>query len=516
MKYSSLSFHWFNERSQHIKHPHPWQSAQLEIGHLPADYPWQNLRLYTGIHVHTPAPLYVKRKTNKELVLHADWTAAEPGFHHLRLYTSASQTPALWQTSFFIEAPPLTQELWLKMLEMTYQDTYLRFQPRTPVPLQSVMSQEVKHLNHLPNAISEFSRLQWLLSPAAKLGESLSLLKNQNTQELLPLYRTRQIAPHLLYRDLKALPLHTPIRQNKSGIPNIASELQFLMFALHQRYQWLRYTLPQISRDTTTLSQALHQLTQNWLKLCSLWKNHPYHQSPPRWSSNSLNLLKSACQQAPQLKSWLLCAELLQTPLTPGAKMSPPLFTGYIGFGYVYQYWCTQQLRKALETLLLSTGWMVYRNNNDDFSAPEAHWQSPTGEQLVLLAEQRYAPLSTTPTTETLFSISRGQQPDLSLLYFKSHLHWQRQQAQKGLVFEVKFRQDPYSRPRKSDLDRLHAYRDAVFVANSKSKGHRLFVGGALLYPGQNERYEPGLEALSCLPEQELRLEYLLKYLMEH
>ena len=511
MKQLSLSLRWFNERSQQLVHPRPWQSAQLEIEGLPAGYPWQKLRLYTGIGAHLPTSLYLKRKTHKGLVLHADWAAAEPGFHHLRLHeTTNSQAFSLWESSFFIGAAPLTQALWLHMIETTYQNTHLRFQARTPVPLQGIHTQDLNHTSPfsyaIGEAIGEFSRLQWLVSPAAKLGESLSHLKSQHSHHVLPLYRTQKIAPQLLYRNLKALPLHTPVPQNKPGIPEIASTLQFLMLALHHRYRWLSYALPQMSKDTKSLSHALHQLAQNWRKLWTQWQSHPYHQSQPRWAPDSLKQLKSACAQLPQLKPWLACAELLQSPLTPGVLTPPPLFTGYIGFGYVYQYWCTQHLGKALAKHLLSIGWKA--------QGPERHWQSPTGEQLVLCVERQYAPARKSPTIETLYSISRGQQPDLSLLYFESRRHWLQQSPQKGLVFEVKFRQDNQGRPRKVDLDRLHAYRDSVYVRSSSPSNRRLFVGGALLYPGYLERYEPGLEALTCLPEQELRLDYLLNHLL--
>lgn len=517
MKQTTLSCRWFDERSQSLNLPRPWQSAQLEIRGIPTHYPWQSLQLYTGILAPHPTPLYLKQKTNKGLVLHADWAAAEPGFHHLRLYRNTGlQSLLLWQCAFFIEATPLTQELWLHILESTHKNAHLRFQTRTPVPLQSFHSPQKKPTENFSHAISEFSRLQWLVSPAAQLGESLKMLKPQYQQVLTPLYRTRKIAPPLLYRNLKALPLHTPVQQPQIRAPELASALHFLILVLYHRYQWLSYTLPQMSKDTATLSQALGQLSQNWQQLWSQWQRHPYHQSQPLWTHLSLSQLKRACYQRPQLKPWLNCAELLQSPLTPGRLTSTALYTGYIGFGYVYQHWSTQRLRQALTEQLQSVGWSLWQPQAS-LTHPYlgAHWQSPTGEQLVLREEQRYAPLTASNRETALYSISKGQQPDLSLLYFESRQHWQRQQPQKGLVFEVKFRQDPQGRPRKTDLDRLHAYRDAIYVQSSHSSDHRLFVGGALLYPGHVERYEPGLEALTCLPGQELRLNYLLSYLID-
>ncbi len=496
--------------------PHPWQSAQLEIGGLPLHFAWQNLRLYTGIYAQIPTPLYLKRKTARELVLHADWPAAEPGFHHLRIHdVTISHAQPLWQNSFFIEAPPLTQALWLEMLRATYQQAHLRFQSRAPIALQSV--QAPKRVTTIPtepmDPMIELARLQWLLSPAGKLSESLALLTNEHTWQVQPLYRTRKTDPALLYQNIKALPLHTPVRQRQWQIPQpIAGMIHFLMLALDQRYQWLNYMVPQLSKETTHLPQTLQQLAQHRALLWRQWQNHPYQKSNPHWDSDSFKHLSNACHPHRQLKPWVSCARLLQTPLEPGLLTAPPLLTGYIGFGYVYQYWCTQHLHQALHEHLQSAGWVALPQSPLPTQKPQMHWQSPNGARLVLETERRYAPNRNALPQASLYSISRGQQPDLSLLYFESSTHWKQQQAKRGLVFEIKFRQDAYGRPRKVDLDRLHAYRDAVYVHRPH---HRLFVGGALLYPGRNERYTPGLEALNCLPKQELRLEYLLNHLLE-
>ena len=513
MKPAALSLRWFNERCQPLPEPLPWQSAQLEIGGLPAGFPWQKLRLYSGLYAQEPTPLYLKRKTAQELILHADWPAAEPGFHHLRMYQTAMGAHPLWQYAFFIQAPPLTQTLWLDMLQSTYHYTHLRFQPRAPVSLEKALPSK----NQAPESshpVIEISRLQWLLSPAAKLSESLSLLGTAYTRRPQPLYRMRKVEPALLYRNIKALPLHASVMQRQVSIPEpISNNIHFLILALFQRYHWLSYITPQLSRNTPHLAQMLQQLSQGRWQLAQAWQAHPYRHSPPRWDKNSLRYLKNVSRRHPELRPWLHCAELLNASLAPGLAISPPLFTGYIGFGYVYQYWCTQHIHRALHKHLQARGWRSLPQASGLPPGRAIHWQSPTGERLVLYAERRYATNEKTLPAEPLYSISRGQQPDLSLVYFEGGTQWERQQAKSGLVFEIKFRQDAYGRPRKVDLDRLHAYRDAVYVYHPSQERHPLFVGGALLYPGRNERYSPGLEALTCLPHHELRLEYLLHHL---
>ncbi|AIZ45176.1 hypothetical protein QR90_08770 [Deinococcus radiopugnans] len=54
----------------------------------------------------------------------------------------------------------------------------------------------------------------------------------------------------------------------------------------------------------------------------------------------------------------------------------------------------------------------------------------------------------------------------------------------------------PTGKPKKVDIDKMHAYRDALRDAG----GRRVVRFAAILYPGANETYAPGLAALSARP----------------
>lgn len=54
----------------------------------------------------------------------------------------------------------------------------------------------------------------------------------------------------------------------------------------------------------------------------------------------------------------------------------------------------------------------------------------------------------------------------------------------------------PFGRPQKIDMDRMHAYRDAIRDA----EGRRVVEYAAILYPGPSERNTGGIEALSAVP----------------
>ncbi len=57
--------------------------------------------------------------------------------------------------------------------------------------------------------------------------------------------------------------------------------------------------------------------------------------------------------------------------------------------------------------------------------------------------------------------------------------------------------------PKKVDIDKMHAYRDAT----RGEEGERLVHYAAILYPGPSVRYVKGLEALSAYPGTESALE---------
>lgn len=70
-------------------------------------------------------------------------------------------------------------------------------------------------------------------------------------------------------------------------------------------------------------------------------------------------------------------------------------------------------------------------------------------------------------------------------------------------VFDPKYKlhgeevEGPASRPKKVDVDSMHAYRDAIRDAD----GEPVVKHAALLYPGETRRYGPGLSAIQAQPE---------------
>jgi predicted component of viral defense system (DUF524 family) len=65
-------------------------------------------------------------------------------------------------------------------------------------------------------------------------------------------------------------------------------------------------------------------------------------------------------------------------------------------------------------------------------------------------------------------------------------------------------------KPKKTDIDKMHAYRDAV----RGEDGIRVVRYAAILYPGPEVRYSEGLEALRAYPGADQDLEKRIRILL--
>jgi hypothetical protein len=65
-------------------------------------------------------------------------------------------------------------------------------------------------------------------------------------------------------------------------------------------------------------------------------------------------------------------------------------------------------------------------------------------------------------------------------------------------------------KPKKADIDKMHAYRDAIRDA----EGRRAVRLAAILYPGESKRFDGGLAALSAIPGAERTLKEEIKTLI--
>jgi len=165
---------------------------------------------------------------------------------------------------------------------------------------------------------------------------------------------------------------------------------------------------------------------------------------------------------------------------------------------WLYQTWSLLHLILALLQTAQKQGWKA------DFQQTLFPWQAsewvrvlPRGKMVLCLqkpeagialqvwVERQFGP------TGPIHSISYAQRPDLVV-------HIVRPNGPDRLwLWDAKYRLgDQLKRPEKVDLDRMHAYRDALRLAS----GDTVVDMACILYPGPSQVYAPGLMALQASP----------------
>ena len=119
---------------------------------------------------------------------------------------------------------------------------------------------------------------------------------------------------------------------------------------------------------------------------------------------------------------------------------------------------------------------------------------------------------SYSPSSATLRSISFSQRPDIAVEISTPS-------ATQVLLFDPKYKlqseetegEQADAKPKKVDIDAMHAYRDAI----RGSTGERAVRFASILYPGSKQTYGPGLGALRADPAEPSQLRSELAEIFE-
>ena len=178
---------------------------------------------------------------------------------------------------------------------------------------------------------------------------------------------------------------------------------------------------------------------------------------------------------------------------------------------YLYQRWC---LLEVIDNVTRAAGELGYRVVEERMSRRR---QSalfidllPIGKPLVRYRHDESG-TEATLTHERTFgsngspgSVSFQQRPDIVLEVRKPDL------APRLFVFDPKYKLDSEDhdeegqtgRPKKTDIDKMHAYRDAIRVEG----GERVVEYAAILYPGPSKDFGGNVAALGAVAGREARL----------
>jgi predicted component of viral defense system (DUF524 family) len=128
--------------------------------------------------------------------------------------------------------------------------------------------------------------------------------------------------------------------------------------------------------------------------------------------------------------------------------------------------------------------------------------RSTDGRQVSIIPQRTFG-----RTSRGIRSISFGQKPDVvvevsnvegppTLILFdpKYKLRSEDQTVESDALEDTAV---PWGHPKKVDIDRMHAYRDSIRDEESEQ---RVVEYAAILYPGPEKRFPPGIEALTANP----------------
>lgn len=465
-------FAWVDRQGKPAPAPLAWTGGWLELL-MPAEQ-WGELDLSLE---GQPLPLLLSQSGGQRHLL-AQWPALSAGFCQLSLSDAAGQQLA--SEAIFVGTPQLSQTQWLALLnQLRY-----RLPARLLLAAQRLPGGRVPvSLGALPHDFDEERALllAWLEGSASQPG-LFTALERLDAHPLRtpalrgqwqPLHRSRRPDPRQLLRgalspwaptwDMRPeLQLDTPENRFVAGV--VAEVRQHL----HQFQQHARQT----GEFTTAaaFAQAAHRLGRRW-------QRHAFAQLRPQ-----LELPSHA--QIFRLPGYAACLRIWQA-LRRGWQPQMPSDYGlpYGDLALLYQHFCLLALSEALLAWGRAGGWEL------------------DGLQLSLrrgrpLLRLRRGELSLAAIPEAsygregeLISLSRTQRPDLSLLLRAPG------QAPQLIVLDAKFRSEA-GQPLKDDLDKLHAYRDAI----RRYDGSPVVSRAVLLYPGAPGAYLPALEAWQILP----------------
>ncbi len=501
----SSRFQVLAENGDRLDAPVEWTPCLLSIDYDLAD--WQRLELLRN---GKPLQLYVTKLGGGTQIL-ADWGLMGAGSYELEL------TNGSWRETrtFFVSPQKLTDDGYRRLLD----DLQRRLPATIAIALQQsgalagihlVAPQETtlaEELNRIRRACLGTSTRRGLIA----LLVALANVPHQVLQTIdvwSPRERARRINPVRLYQaftrpanlDMDKLPLQVPEQRVQHSVD--VYENRLLRAFVDQVELRLRRVVLAAEQDSNSplhreASDLLKELTKSRRSAEFLDEVSELIEPPTRLT---MVLLKRSEYRA-ALEGFL---EFRRSALV--RLDEPALNVPLENLPYLYETWGTLQVISALLEVAGQQGFrvrsqqLVHRRPNEVWirilrdGEPALEIDDPrTGQVIKLIPQKTYG-----VNAEGLHSISFGQRPDIAIEISDA----------RGMtdvwIFDPKYKleseqavaEEPFGRPKKEDIDAMHAYRDAL----RDSSGSRVVKYAAILYPGESKSYTDGLEAIRAVP----------------
>ena len=517
----SSGLRWFTEAGDEVESPVEWQPYLLELPVPPEQ--WESAVLRIG---RRNVPVILRRIGGVSRVV-AEWERAGPGHHQIVYRAAASAGSA----SIRIEPAKFGAGEFAKLLDALERE--LPAAIAIAVQQMGGLAGVDVSLPRIPTLAEEVQRLRRAVEGYASVPGLARLLREIGAD---PHVRLRNTSHWVNRRDARR-PMVASLREAVTRADNLDEEslprkladtrvvrsfdtyenrlLALFAKQVERRLRRLRAVLesskrwPELSRDTETLLATLLRARRGAAFLDEV---APL-QTPP--SQVTMVLLRRpwykelyrAYRAFHRGLSVRLEAAALETPLD--------------ALPYLYQVWATLQVIQAFLETANSLGYVVERQRligydvNGWFARP-----LPDGEAAVivrhhstrrrasLIPERTYPPHR--GARDTLYSSTYSQRPDIAIEILDGA------EVRNILVLDPKYKLEggganiDDSAPLKADVDKMHAYRDAI----RDQSGARIVSFAGILYPGATFRFGNEIGALSARPDTLAALQRDLRALL--
>jgi len=500
--------------------PIEWTPALIDVA-ISSDA-WRDVRLFLQ---RQEIPVRVTKLGGQARVL-ADWPRANPGNYHLRL-----ETPCGAQERIVVINP---RKISSAALDQLIVDLELRLPAAIAMGLQrggalagikllppsdSTVAQEINRLRRAVDGTSTPRR-----AGLVQVLEDLADRPHRVLRRYEPwVKRERARRPHPArlkdavcrgYNHAEDGGLLTIVDTRSDQTADVY-ENQLLKVFVHQVGQRL-WQLKQLLaiRNQTALEQDIADLTSRLMRARRQAAFLDEVSLPRQLPTQTTMVLLNRPAYRAAFQGFI---EFRQA--TPVRLNEPMLDAPIENVPHLYQLWGTMVVINTLINTATSLGFRVRRQRllrhevgglcvsvlPNGKTAVELH--HPEQDCVVrLIPESRYG------TDDDLHSISFPQKPDVAIEVRRST------DVTRVLLFDPKYKleseemgnPDAAGRPQKVDIDKMHAYRDAIRGGG----GQRVVVHAAILYPGPETIYKDGIEALQAYPGHADRMEHRIEQLL--
>jgi len=500
-----------DSRGQQLQAPREWTPGLVEVDIAPEL--WEQAKLECN---DRPLHLSLRRLGGEQKVV-AAWPQAKTGHYELRLSLPDAPTERVTWT---VQPSKISTSAYLQMLEALERRlpvsialslqrlgalTGLRFKE----PAESTLAQELATLKRAVEGAPQRPGLKTILPLVGRDPHRVL----SSSEAWVPRDRARRINPASLPRVLAGgsnlgsdrLPWKLPEVRVAESVD--VYENRLLATFHEQAAQRLRGLRAATQKDPNGERRVrLSNVCDELIEQLSRARRSARFLDQVKQLSHQPNRLSMVLLRRPEYRYTLEGYIELNRSAVPQFH-SPHLEAPLEGLPALYQTWGVLQVLDILLDVAVESGF--------DEAQQRLVSHDPSGVFLRVLRDGKPAVVARRPSDNTVLrltpqriympndssyrSVSYRQKPDVAIEIERP--------GKRGriLLFDPKYKLNSDrlggkpQRPKKDDIDAMHAYRDAI----RDGSGQRVVEFAATLYPGPTKNYDEGLRALSAVPDDE-------------